>query len=73
MPVEWRDVISDNVARVGFDDETQMLLVTWQKSGKTSAYGPGVSPELFDSVSKSWSVTDAINSEIKPQFSHKYI
>lgn len=73
MSVEWTDVFSSNVSQIGFDADAGMLLVRWQKSGKTSAYGPGVTPELFDSVSKNWSVTEAINSEIKPRFSHRYV
>ena len=71
MPVEMKDVLSSNVAAVGYDAATKTLLVQW-KSGKTSAYA-GVDAETAEKASKAWSVTDFINSEIKPRHGHRYV
>ena len=73
MAVQWVNVFSSNINRVGYDDDGGVLLVECGTSGKTSAYGPGVPPELFDTVTKNWSVTEAINSEVKPNYGHKYV
>lgn len=65
-----RGVYSSNVSEVGYDPETQELFITW-KSGKRSVYAD-VPEQLADQVSKAPSVGQAVNSEIKPNFSHRY-
>jgi hypothetical protein len=70
MAVEWKDVFSANVQRVGHDADTNTLMVRW-KSGKVSRY-KGVSAELAQDVANSWSVTTAINEQIKPNYDHSY-
>lgn len=71
MTVTWTDVFSSNVSRIGYDDETQSMVVEWSR-GKTSRY-KGVSPELAESVSRSWSVGTAIREQIIPNYEHEYI
>jgi KTSC domain len=71
MAVEWRDVFSSRAAAVGYDDQSQELLVRWVK-GRVSIYGPGVPFEEFDSLSKSASVGETLNSQIIPAYAHRY-
>ena len=69
--MSWmKSVYSSNVSEVGYDDETQELLVRWN-SGKTSAY-KGVTEEQAFECSQAASVGQYLNSEIKPNFSHRY-
>lgn len=63
---------SSNVATVGYDSETKELLVTWQKSGKTSAYAQ-VPEELAVQAANAASVTEFLNAEIKPYYGHRYV
>lgn len=70
MPWE-RNVFSSNVQAVGYNEETEELLVTW-KNGKVSAY-QGVSEETADALSKAPSVGVMLNMEIKGQYAHRYV
>lgn len=70
--MSWnQDVFSSVVSSVGYDEETQTLTVTW-KNGRTSAYS-GVPEDLAHSVANAPSVGQAINSQIKNSFSHRYV
>lgn len=69
--VVWRDVLSSRATKVGYDPETQTLLVQWAR-GKTSAYS-GVSPDLAEEVSKSWSVGEILNAKIIGKFPMSYL
>jgi hypothetical protein len=71
--MSWsRAVYSSNVSEVGYDSDTQELLVTWLKSGKTSAYA-GVTEDVAESCSRAPSVGQYVASEIKPFYSHRYV
>jgi len=70
MTVIWREVYSSNVDKVGWDSETEELLVQWT-TGKTSAYA-GVDQQQMENIAQSWSVGSAIASQIKPFHSHRY-
>lgn len=72
MSVTWQEVFSSNVSRIGYDDETQTLLVQWAKGGKTSAYEQ-VPPDVADEAARNWSVGQYINDSIKPRYRHKYV
>jgi len=63
---------SGNVSEVGYDSDAQELLVTWTKSGKVSAYA-GVPEDVAQACANAPSVTQYINSEIKPHFQHRYV
>ena len=63
---------SGNVSEVGYDSDAQELLVTWTKSGKTSAYA-GVSEDVAEACSRAPSVTSYVNDEIKPFYPHRYV
>jgi len=70
--MSWdQSVFSSNVERVGFDDNTQEMTVTW-KSGKVSAY-QGVPEETALRCANAPSVGSFLNSEIKNQYSHRYV
>ena len=70
--MSWsKSVFSSNVSEIGYDDETQELLVTW-KNGRKSAYA-GVPEGLADQVSRAGSVGGMLNSDIKPFFGHRYV
>lgn len=70
--IVWKDVLSENVSRIGYETETQTLLVQWTPSGKTSAYAQ-VPPDLAEEVSKAWSVKTALNSQVIGKFAHSYV
>ena len=72
MAIEWRDVISSNATQVGYDDETGDMLVKWSKGNKISAYA-GVPYDVFDKCAKAFSVGNFLNSEIKPNYRHRYV
>jgi hypothetical protein len=71
--MSWtKDVYSSMVSHVGWDSETNELLVTWAKSGKTSAYGgfdEGKAVELSTAPSAGQMVITEIKSSGKP---HRY-
>ncbi len=72
MTTWWKDVYSSNASRVGYDDESQSLLVKWAKGGKTSAY-QGVPEEVAYQVANAPSVGSMLNSDIKPFYPHRYV
>jgi hypothetical protein len=70
--MSWeKSVFSSNVQSIGYDDQTQDLIVTW-KNGKRSAYA-GVPEELADELSRAPSVGTMLNSDIKPNYEHRYV
>ena len=70
--MSWeKSVFSSNVQSVGYDEQTKDLIITW-KNGKRSAYN-GVPEELADELSRAPSVGTMLNSEIKPNYSHRYV
>ncbi len=71
--VVWKDVLSENVGRIGYDEQSTELLVQWIPNGKTSAYGPGVPADIAEEVSKAWSVKGALNSQIIGKYPHRYV
>ncbi len=68
----WRNVISDMVSEVGYDDERKILLIKWKRSSRTSAYA-GVPEDVADELSRAPSVGSMLNSDIKPYYQHRYI
>jgi hypothetical protein len=69
--MSWsKSVYSSMVSEVGYDDETQELLVTWV-NGRRSIYA-GVPEGLADQLSRAPSVGSMINSDIKGSFPHRY-
>ena len=66
-------VISSNVQEIGWTDEdgTPTMTVTWN-SGKVSAYS-GVDEATAVAVSRAPSVGQMLNSDIKPNYPHRYI
>ena len=71
--VEWRNVYSSNINKVGYDFDSDELLVEWSRSGRISAYGPDFPYVEFDKLSKSVSVGSIVKNKIIPQFSHHYL
>ena len=63
---------SGNVSTVGYDSDNSELLVTWTKSGKTSAYSD-VPEDVASACANAPSVTQFINTEIKGRYSHRYV
>ena len=71
MPPVMREVYSSHVNKIGHDPKTNELWVEWD-SGKTSVYS-GVSAELADQVTNSWSVGSALRDQIKSGgYAHRY-
>ena len=70
--MSWnQSVFSSNVAEIGYDSDTNDLVVTW-KSGRVSAYA-GVPEELATQLANAPSVGGMINSDIKNSYSHRYV
>lgn len=68
--MSWtKNVFSSMVSEVGFDDETNELLITWA-TGKKGAYAD-VPEELAVKLSNAASVGEMINAEIKPNFKYR--
>lgn len=71
--MSWmKPVYSSMVAEVGYDTETKELLVRWARSGKISAY-TDVPEDVAVDCSNAASVGEFINSEIKPNYGHRYV
>lgn len=73
-----KDVTSDAVESIGYDAETRELFVKWKSNGKTSGgktsvYGPGVSPLKAEKSMTAWSVNKAIRADIAPNHPHRYL
>lgn len=60
-----KPVFSSMISEVGWDDETQELLVKFSKNGKTAAY-KGADEGLAEDLSKAASVGGMFLNEIKP-------
>lgn len=65
MATWMKPVFSSMVAEVGWDDETQELLVKFSKSGKIAAY-KGADEGVAESLSKAPSVGSMFLDEIRP-------
>ncbi len=69
--MSWsRSVFSSMVQEIAYDDNAQEMIVTW-KSGRTSVYS-GVPEDVALGVANAPSVGQAMNSEIKPNYGHRY-
>ena len=71
MTTWTRNVFSTMVNEVGWDDETNDLIITWN-NGRKSAYA-GVPEDVALALSNAPSVGAMINSEIKPYYQHRYL
>jgi hypothetical protein len=70
--MSWQQsVFSSNVSEIGYDSDSGELLVTWVKSGKTSAY-QGVPEAKALEGANAPSVGQWVNSEIKSYYRHSY-
>lgn len=70
--MSWmKSVYSSNATEVGWDENTEELLVVWKKSGKTSAYS-GVPEDVALACANAPSVGQFINTEVKPFYGHRY-
>lgn len=67
-----KQVFSEMVSEISYDEETTEMIVTWKKSGKRSAYA-NVPEQVAVECSNAPSVGQYINSEIKPAHSHRYV
>jgi hypothetical protein len=72
--MSWtKDVFSTMVSSVGWDDSTNELIITWAKSGKTSAYA-GFDEAKALELANAPSVGQMINTEIKSSGKpHRYV
>ena len=71
--MSWsQSVYSSMVSAVAYDSDSQEMLVTWAKSGKTSAYA-GVPEDVAQACANAPSVGQFINSEIKNQYGQRYV
>lgn len=72
MAPEMRSVFSSVVDTIGYDEESQQLIVVWARSGKTSIYS-GVSADVANGVINAPSVGQALHERIKPNYDHRYV
>jgi hypothetical protein len=69
--MSWsRSVFSTMVQEIAYDDSTQEMAVTWN-NGRTSIYSD-VPEDVALGVANAPSVGQAMNSEIKPNYDHRY-
>lgn len=67
--MSWmRPVFSSMVSEVGWDSETEELLIRFAKNGKTAAY-KGADEGLAELLSRAPSVGQMFLSEVKPFYS----
>ncbi len=71
VPSWEQNVYSSMVQSVGYDADSSDLLITW-KNGRRSAYS-GVPEEVAVSLANAASVGEMMNSEIKPNYEHRYV
>jgi len=70
--MSWeKSVFSSMVSSVGYDTDTEELIIVWARSGRQSRYS-GVPEGLADQLARAPSVGQMLNSEIKPYFKHRY-
>lgn len=65
MPTWSKSVFSEMVSEVGWDGDTEELLVTFIKNGKTAAY-KGFDEGTAERLSRAASVGGTVLSEIRP-------
>lgn len=65
MPIWMKPVFSSMIFEVGYDTDTEELLVKFAKNGKTAAY-KGADEGLAEALSKAPSVGSMFLEEIKP-------
>ena len=65
-------VYSSMASEIGWDSDTNEILVTWARSGKRSAYAGADEAKALE-LSKAPSVGQMIHSEIRPFYSHRYV
>lgn len=65
MATWTKSVLSEMIAEVGWDEETQEVLVTFIKKGRTAAY-KGFDEGTADRLSKAASTGGMFLSDIKP-------
>jgi len=71
--MSWeQSVYSSNASSVAYDPETQEMTITWSKSGRRSVYS-GVPEDVAHACANAPSVGQYINSEIKPNYEHRYL
>ena len=70
--VQWTEVLSSRVNRVGYSPAGQALYVEWNKGGKTSRYS-NVGPDVADKFVKSWSVGEAVNTMLAGKYEMQYV
>lgn len=71
MPSWSQNVFSSMATDIAYDSDTQTLRVTWN-SGRVSEYS-GVDEDTARGVANAPSVGQAINSEIKGKYQHRYV
>ena len=71
MPSWEQNVYSSMVSVVAYDSDAQELIVTW-RNGRRSAYS-GVPEEVAVSLANAASVGEMMNSDIKPNYEHRYV
>ena len=71
MALVTKDVLSSHVDKVGYDDETQELHVTYS-NGKTAVFKE-VDARTANSVMNSPSVGQSLHRSVRGRFDHEYI
>jgi hypothetical protein len=67
----WKDVHSDMVEKIKYDDAAQELYVMWRRNGRVSIYSD-VPADVASQAMTAWSVGDFLNEMIKPEYAHRY-
>jgi len=77
MPVQMRKVISSHVLEIGYDAETQDLIVRYAPTMKNPAGAlvahHGVDPDTAESVMSAPSIGQALHNNIRGQYEITYL
>lgn len=69
--MEWKDVHSDVVEQIKYNDNTEELFVKWRRGGRVSIYDD-VPADIANQAMTAWSVGKFLDEKVKPVYQHRY-
>lgn len=69
--IAWKDVHSNMVEKIGYNDAAQELHVRWRRTGKTSIYSD-VPADVASQAMTAWSVGNFLNENVKGAYQHRF-
>lgn len=69
--MEWKDVHSDVVEKIKYNDNTEELFVMWRRGGRVSIYDD-VPSDVANQAMTAWSVGKFLDENVKKTYPHRY-